>query len=348
MPSRKITLLIPGLLGPDNVKHTPGALDNLDLNELALMLSRGQGSVSAYDFVSSLFNQFEITRQPDQDWPVAALTALTDLDEGRADVVSSSLFRADPVHLKADRDRVVMFGNRHLNVTLDESNQLAQEFNQLFAEDGVKLLTPKPTRWYLAINQSPRITTTELSLTIGQDIHPLLPQGEDGLYWHRLLNEAQMLFHTSRVNQRREAQGLPMINSVWLWGGGRLPAAKALSWQGVWSNESLAGALASYHSIETGSAPASAEDWLEQVDGGDHLVVLDGVTDVVQFEDIGRWRDFIEAVSQEWIAPLITALKEGTVEQVTLETGQGERYRLTAKQLRRWWRRAKPIATFLR
>ncbi len=347
MSSRNITLLIPGLLGPDNVKCTPGALDGLELDALALMFSRGQASASEHDFISSLFGLFDIRRELSHDWPVAQLTALIDFPKDRAGL-PSCLYRADPVHLKADRDRVVMFGNRHLNVTLDEAQQLAQEFNQLFGDDGVELITPTATHWYLAIDQRPQISTTELSRTIGQDIHPLLPKGEHGLYWHRLLNEAQMLFHSSGVNQRREAQGLETINSVWLWGGGQLPEPKALSWQGVWSNEMLAGALANYQSIETGSAPACAEDWLEQVDSGNHLVVLDGVADVVQFDDIGRWRDFIEGVSQEWIAPLFAALKNGSVAQLTLETAQGQCFSLTAKQLRRWWRRAKPISTFLR
>lgn len=30
-----------------------------------------------------------------------------------------------------------------------------------------------------------------------------------------------MLFHHSEVNQRREAAGIPTLNGLWLWGGGR-------------------------------------------------------------------------------------------------------------------------------
>ena len=38
------------------------------------------------------------------------------------------------------------------------------------------------------------------------------------------MNEAQMILHTHPVNAEREARGMPAVNSVWLWGGGTLPA----------------------------------------------------------------------------------------------------------------------------
>jgi hypothetical protein len=43
--------------------------------------------------------------------------------------------------------------------------------------------------------------------------------------WRHAINEAQMVLHAHPVNQARQAAGQPVVNSLWPWGGGRLPAA---------------------------------------------------------------------------------------------------------------------------
>ena len=55
----------------------------------------------------------------------------------------------------------------------------------------------------------------------------LLPQGADALLVHGWVNEIQMLLHEHPINAAREARGALAVNSLWLWGAGRLvqPAA---------------------------------------------------------------------------------------------------------------------------
>ena len=340
MQKRTVTLLIPGLLGPRGVARIGGALDGLAVDELALFLSRAErAGGSSETFEAALFGLFDIRAAAEEDLPVAALTALVDFNEAPRGFV----LRADPVHLQADRDRIVMFGNRQLNVTQAEADQLAEAFNRLFGEDGLYLEAPTPQRWYLRMEHPPAITTTPLAAVIGEDIHPRLPQGAEALYWHKLLNEAQMLFHGSGVNQQRQMRGLPVINSVWFWGGGALPERTMAGWQGVWSNELLAPALARHFGIPHGGAFGAAEDLLEQGGEGDHLVVLDGALEAVQLHDIGAWRQFVEGVSSEWLAPLLGAIKQGDVARLDLVCPQAGRYSIDAKQLRRWWRRRRSI-----
>jgi hypothetical protein len=47
-----------------------------------------------------------------------------------------------------------------------------------------------------------------------------LPQGEGALQWNKLQNEIQMLLFSHSVNEPREAQGQPVINSLWCYGLG--------------------------------------------------------------------------------------------------------------------------------
>ncbi len=278
------------------------------------------------------------------DLPVAALTR--SIDAGKVEL--GSWLRADPVHLKADRDRVVMFGNRDLNVTMTEAVQLANEFNHFFCEDDIRLETPTPTRWYLRLPSPPRIKTTPLADVVGQDIHPLLPRGEEAIIWHKLLNESQMLFHSSETNQRRTANGQPTINSLWLWGGGPLPERKPVDWQGIWSSETLASALAEYFGIAHTSTPVSAENLLNHTKANEaHMVILEGATEAAQFQDIGAWRQFIEEFSSEWITPLLQAIKEGRLNGCRIVSTEGENFTVTTKNLRRWWKRCHPLSHFM-
>lgn len=338
MQQRYITLFIPGLLGA-NVLHERHYFEGLAVAELELLLSRARQrrhQVRAPESVLfSLFGHAAAEASP----PVAPVTHI--VDQGKA----SDLFclRADPVHLQPDRDRVVMIGNRQLAVTAEEARQLATEFNRLFGEDGLRLEVPVPERWYLKLGHAPDIRTRPLNEVIGRDIHHHLPAGGDALHWHKILNEVQMLFYASPVNEARRRRGLPEINSIWLWGEGALPQLPAETWQQVWSNETLSAALARLSGSELATLPASAEEWLEQAGAaGRHLVVIEAVADALQRQDPQRWRDMVEAVNDDWLLPLIAALRTNSLASIRLLSDNAE-FEINPKGLKRWWRRRRSL-----
>jgi hypothetical protein len=345
MQDRSITLYIPGLFAPVGDPAQLAALLKAmplgDLSELELLLARAQQQRgSRISDEQQLFSLFGIAA-PAGDWPVAAVTRLIDA-VGEYD--SSYWLRADPVHMQPNRDQVVMFGNRHLNVRNEEMAQLRNEFNQLFAEDGLHLETPVNHRWYLRVEHPPQITTTPLHTVLGQNIHSYLPQGADALHWHKLLSEVQMLFHSSSVNEQRRQRRQPEINSLWMWGGGVLPAVGAAQWQRVWSNEVLSRGLARLAQVKESSLPATAEEWLEQAtESGHHLIVFDGIR---QMDEIIEWHEFVQELNQSWFAPLLAALKRGDLNTITLIT-DGQRFELNRKQLGRWWKRSRPFSRYI-
>ncbi len=61
-----------------------------------------------------------------------------------------------------------------------------------------------------------------------QSIEGHLPRGEGAGDLIHLTTSAQMLLNTHPVNIRREKAGLPMANSIWLWGHGRPPRMATL------------------------------------------------------------------------------------------------------------------------
>ncbi|HHJ80388.1 MAG TPA: hypothetical protein ENJ65_02010 [Candidatus Tenderia electrophaga] len=338
MLDRHITLYIPGLFGSP-AWSGPEILQGLSLSGLELLLSRGrrrhQISRSSDE---QLFELFAHSRM-EGGLPVAAVMSRFDLDEPVADFYLC----ATPVNMQPDRDRLLMLGADHLAVTVAEARQLADEFNQLFAEDGLWLDVPVSSRWYLRINSDIEIATQPLKAVVGQDVGLHLPTGKDAMRWHAMLNEVQMLFYSSSVNEKRRMSGQPEINSIWLWGEGELPPPQPNQWQCVWSNEPLSCALASLGKNKQASMPATADEWLEQADqGGRHLLVFDVLAEAVAQHDIGRWRDMMESINDDWIEVLTVALKNNSIASIQVLSENAE-FNISRKSLKHWWKRTRPL-----
>ncbi len=161
---------------------------------------------------------------PDGDWPVAAFTALAD------DVPGAGPFwlRADPVHLLADQTHLILLPPEQLSLAQEEAGRLITDLDAALGGEGWHLARGRsPLRWYLSLADRPGVRTTPLEQVAGGAIDGHLPEGERGAQWRRVLTEMQMLLHRHPVNLRREELGRPPVNALWLWGGGRLPAAPA-------------------------------------------------------------------------------------------------------------------------
>ena len=92
-----------------------------------------------------------------------------------------------------------------------------------------------------------------------------------------LLTEIQMDQHAHPVNEAREARGEPAVNSVWLWGSGRAPRARA-PWQSVAADDPAVLGAARLANARQRALPRSAREWLERLpEDGRHLAVLDAL-----------------------------------------------------------------------
>jgi hypothetical protein len=339
MQDRHLTLFIPSLLGGSDAWCEPHFFAGLVADELELMLSRAVcRRYPAETFEGTLFRLFGHAGGG-AELPVTAVTHVID----RGAVPEEYCLRADPVHLVPDRDKVVMFGNQQLSVSAAEAQQLVDEFNRLFAGEGMRLEAPAPQRWYLMVDRHPHIATQSLAAVMGKDIHPHLPTGEKALEWHRFLNEVQMLFYNSSVNEARRQRGMPEINSIWLWGEGELSELAQQPWQQVWSNDVTSRGLAQLSGCRSASLPASAEEWLEQAGlPGHHLVVMDVAAEAVQEGDVARWREIIETLNEAWLAVLSDALRTNSLASIRLLSDNAE-FHLTARALKKWWKRRRPL-----
>ena len=340
---RSLTLLVPGLFGPALPQGRAPLWETMSSPDLQRFLTRAERvSAAGQDMERSLFALFGMPLNDECDAPVAAVTRQLD----KRDAGGFYWLRADPVLVRADRDRVVMLGNTLLDIAEEELLQLVDELNGLFREDGWELEAANARRWYLRLNGDPHLLTTPLGEVIGQDILPAMPQGPNARRWRSLLNEVQMMLHASTVNQARERRGTAAVNSVWFWGGGVLPNIPRDVWSQVWSNEALATGLADMAGVPHSSVPADAADWLEDETPGAHLVVLDGGREAAQGADVDTWQRFVHAVQKAWLAPLYRAVQQGRIQNITLHLAQSGSFGLDRRAARRWWLRRRPMATW--
>jgi hypothetical protein len=295
---------------------------------LRRLLSRARVSrLAGEDFDSGLLQSFGVERQ--RDWPVAPFAWLADGgDPGRR-----YWLRADPVHLRAERDVLVLVDALHIGLERESADKFIATLNAHFESEDLVFHAPVSERWYVGLPDTPAITTHPLPFAAGRSVSPLLPSGKDALAWHGRFNEIQMLFHEHAVNQERESGGRPAVNSVWFWGGGTLPSVDR-PFAGVWAEDPLARGLAAAARIPWASLPSDGTEWLSQTGDGAHLVMLDtqGTS--------GAALPFYE---ERWFAPLLQGLKEHTLATVRLLAMSGDdllRYDVGARDLWKFWRRA--------
>lgn len=152
---------------------------------------------------------------------------------------------ADPAWIQPDLNGARLLACGQMQLSMDDAQALARPLKPVFGDAGMMLEVSSPDRWHLRLPrdaQLPDFAAPEQAL--GADLTQHLPQGAEGRRWRALLTDVQVLLHQHPLNAQRRERGLPPVNSLWLWGGGTLPAAVRGEWAGVVGDDLLLGALA--------------------------------------------------------------------------------------------------------
>lgn len=338
MAGAQLHLLIPGLRGPlppdareaDCLRPRRPALERLFAQARAEQLPRRH-----------LFGQLQrlFGLPADAELPAGALGWL---GEGN-DPGQAVWLRADPVHLRPDNEQMLLFDASTLGLTADEAASLVERCNELLREDGLTLHAPVPTRWYLRSKAPVRLQTVPTATVAGRYFRDRLPTGGDAGRWLALMTELQMLLHLAPENERRADAGRPTVNGIWLWGAGCLPTSVAADWDTVVADEPIARGLARLAGAQLQAVPGQA-DTLPTT--GRCLVVLTALADALQAGDLDGWGAALDMLEQQWLVPLLGCLRSGQLASLTVETA-GQRLRLRRADLRRFWRRPKPLPHYL-
>lgn len=311
-------LVIPHLFSHLAEIHEPLEFTYLD----KLLTQSSRHDWQAVEFYETLFKLSNISSE--KNLPAAAVSRLIDMNDSENHI----WLRADPVHLHADRDRVLLFDQSTFELTQAEADQLITELNDFFINDALFFTAPTPYRWYIRLPRFPELMTPPISQVIGRDIHKHMPRGRDQMTWRQRLNEVQMLLHQSEVNGAREQRGALSVNSVWFWGLGTLPAIPAPRWVEVWSEDPVAQGLAKLTHVPYA---APSKHLLNHLKSGDYLLTFT----TGMKTDWERWGMELEQV---WFKTLYQMLQDRQLAQVWLYSGESPLFCATRRHFGQWWK----------
>jgi hypothetical protein len=263
---------------------------------------------------------------------------------------------ADPVHVGLDAQGVTLDDPARLQLDSAEAAALCATLGPLMAGFG-ELHCNAPDAWHLKLK--PGLATAlpplagELADLLGRSGSALLPQGENGRPWRRMLNEVQMALHVHPVNQAREAAGRPTVNSLTLWGASQDLAAATTRFTHVFSNDPVQRGLGVHAGLAANRLPATYAAYATYAADATYLaparhavVHWPALLGPTRQQDALAWRSALEQLESDWLAPALAALKRGELHSLVL-AGFGEAgcMELELTRSARWlfWRRPKAM-----
>ncbi|MGL1832661.1 hypothetical protein ACKVEX_03540 [Rhodocyclaceae bacterium SMB388] len=338
-----LQLVLPGLIWPS--PNAVGLTSGLQLPALERLI--GLAHVRAGP-QTTLFHCLQRIFRLDKDCPVAALRRLGETD-GADRVEDGAIWLcADPVHLHFAREHMLLSDASGLGITEPEATELSATINAFLAESEPalgRIEAATSQRWYLHLAEPTATRFHALDDVVGRPISHFMPEGDDARSWRRVANEIQVLLHAHPVNQAREADGRPAINSVWFWGAGQLPVDRSARITApaplVCADDPIVLGLARAAGVQT---RACAE-----LPSQDALVVLDRLHRAALQLDLDRWRDILAELERDWFGPLLAMLKSGRLRELQLVL-PGDRLSLdiavTRSDTWKFWRRPRTLDSF--
>ncbi|WP_303785480.1 hypothetical protein [Azovibrio restrictus] len=256
-------------------------------------------------------------------------------------------YSADPIHLQFHHERIILGDASLLELEAGEVEALVESLNRSFPDLG-RFHAPHPRRWYLEAAAGLEIPPLPpLSAAAGRQLGALMPESPP---LSRLMNELQMLLHTHPVNQAREGRRQPLINGLWLWGGGVLPTARECRHDAVLGSHPLALGMARHLRLPARPAPASLTELLQNPTCQHPLVLLENLVAPTLIEDGDAWKTSLEQMERDWFAPLSSALGHGidSLELVCPTAFGVLRWQGRSQDRWKFWKSPQPLASLIR
>lgn len=265
---------------------------------------------------------------------------------GLAPVPAVGRYVVEPAHFTIANDHLRLDDPRALSITLAEARALATTIEPVLVEAGWRLHPIEPatlTHWPVFRIDGTPLTAPSVERAIADNVAAWQPRasagsdsaGDVALDWRRCVNEIQMLWFGHPVNEAREANGQPSVNTLWLSGNG-----------------APRGEMPHYAAVDSG-LPLLAALPVEP-DAGHVLETFDGFIEPMRREDWSGWRDQLAALDAR-LAAIVQRQAAGTVGTLTLvlcgrdqATTRTIERREAGQAWRGWFRKPPPLVETLR
>jgi hypothetical protein len=230
---------------------------------------------------------------------------------------------ATPVHYVAEMASVRLDGMLALSQAGAET--LASDFNRVWKGSGIQLtaaVSPasvstgaRSAQLFCIFDRALEVVTRDPEDVLGRHIEEFLPAGADSGRLRQLISETEMWLFEHEANRARTALNLPAINGLWFWGGGA-PVASLPIVQGWAAGDDLF--------FNAFGVPRDKE-------------FPSGVIAAGCVPGSDQWPE----VESRWLQPAAEDLRARRIQRLQISAAD-RCYTVTARGLRRFWRRRKP------
>ena len=228
-------------------------------------------------------------------------------------VAGASVMMATPVHYVAEMNNVRLPADGILELRPSEAQSLAADFNRVWYDAGIRLLTESGALFCVA-DEPLQAATRDPQEILDRHIDAQLPTGAAAPRLRRLMSEIEMWLFEHAVNRSRIAAAAPAVSGLWLWGGG--PALESLP--------KIRGWTAGHDLFFSAFAPRADADRSSQP----------GVIVVAAEPGSAEW----SGVESRWLEPSLADLRSARIARIELSWGT-RRFSFSARCNRRFWRR---------
>ena len=232
---------------------------------------------------------------------------------------AATVYMATPVHYVAEMSNVRLPADGVITLERPEAEKLSADFNRVWGDAGLRLVRGRHADLFCVIDHSPAATTRDPVDVLGRHIGDYLPTGEGAPRLRQLMSEIEMWLFEHEMNRRRAADAVPLMNGLWLWGGGA--------------------ALQSLPRIEgwTAGEDPLFSAWAEGAGSRLPLAATSGVAVFAAQPGTAAWRD----MELNWLQPSLKALRSGRIERLDISAGH-RCFSVGAAWRWRFWRRRRP------
>jgi hypothetical protein len=273
-------------------------------------------------------------------WPHGPLPAAALIRQSVAGDAGTALWlSADPAWVQPELNGARLLACGNLGLSVEDSKSLVAALAETFEAAGMNLLVGDAQHWQLRLPGYVEVPSfPEPEDALGADLFEHLPKGEQGRQWRALINEAQVVLHNHPVNRSRAAQGMPPVNSVWLWGPGALPEWVECGLSPIYSDDLLAWALAHRANVDVQARQAFARVGAASAAMGarGNLAIAAEAAPTYSLLDLQDVQP--SAFEREWWPTIEARLTAGT--EIRLAFADGVRMVLHKRHRLRFWRKA--------
>jgi hypothetical protein len=242
---------------------------------------------------------------------------------------------ATPVHYVAEMTSVRLPADGMLSLMPADAETLGADFNRVWKGSGIRMTAAayeasvstgavctapvstaaQSAQLFCIFDRAFEVLTRDPEDVLDRHIEEFLPTGTDSPRLRQLISETEMWLFEHAANRARSELGLPTINGLWFWGGGA-PIASLPTVQGWSAGDDLFFNAVGFQRTEE---------------------IPCGVVAVACVPGSDRWHE----VESRWLRPAMIKLRAGKIQRLQISAAD-RCFTLTARGLRRFWRRTKP------